>query len=133
MLLTYKKCFSPWSDFVWIYIGKLNGFMWEEGLSWLPTHAFLWVILLQFGNVLILFIVLFWLFQAGFPAGVVNIVPGYGNTAGAAIAEHMDIDKVAFTGSTEVWKYLKGSKGLQSVWSLYQDNSFWLMYYDEGH
>ena len=41
-------------------------------------------------------------FQAGFPAGVVNVLPGYGPTAGAAIAEHMDVDKVAFTGSNEV-------------------------------
>ncbi|XP_074868368.1 aldehyde dehydrogenase, mitochondrial [Carettochelys insculpta] len=40
--------------------------------------------------------------EAGFPPGVVNIVPGYGPTAGAAIASHMEIDKVAFTGSTEV-------------------------------
>ncbi len=40
--------------------------------------------------------------EAGFPPGVVNILPGYGPTAGAAIASHMDIDKVAFTGSTEV-------------------------------
>jgi aldehyde dehydrogenase (NAD+) len=40
--------------------------------------------------------------EAGFPAGVVNILPGYGPTAGAAIARHMDVDKVAFTGSTEV-------------------------------
>jgi len=40
--------------------------------------------------------------QAGFPDGVVNILPGYGPTAGAAIARHMDVDKVAFTGSTEV-------------------------------
>lgn len=40
--------------------------------------------------------------QAGFPAGVVNIVPGFGPTAGAAISNHMDVDKVAFTGSTEV-------------------------------
>lgn len=40
--------------------------------------------------------------QAGFPPGVVNIVPGFGTTAGAAIAGHMGIDKVAFTGSTEV-------------------------------
>ncbi len=40
--------------------------------------------------------------QAGFPPGVVNVVPGYGPTAGAALAEHMDVDKVAFTGSTEV-------------------------------
>lgn len=40
--------------------------------------------------------------QAGFPAGVLNIVPGYGPTAGAALAEHIDVDKIAFTGSTEV-------------------------------
>ncbi|MEH1948458.1 MAG: aldehyde dehydrogenase family protein [Nostoc sp.] len=40
--------------------------------------------------------------EAGFPPGVVNILPGYGPTAGAAIARHADIDKVAFTGSTEV-------------------------------
>jgi len=40
--------------------------------------------------------------EAGFPEGVVNLLPGYGHTAGAAIAKHMDVDKVAFTGSTEV-------------------------------
>jgi aldehyde dehydrogenase (NAD+) len=40
--------------------------------------------------------------EAGFPEGVVNILPGYGPTAGGAIARHMDVDKVAFTGSTEV-------------------------------
>jgi aldehyde dehydrogenase (NAD+) len=42
------------------------------------------------------------LLEAGFPEGVVNMLPGYGPTAGAAIANHMDVDKVAFTGSTEV-------------------------------
>src|SRR5258707_15403316 len=40
--------------------------------------------------------------EAGFPEGVVNILPGYGPTAGQAIARHMDVDKIAFTGSTEV-------------------------------
>jgi len=44
--------------------------------------------------------------EAGFPAGVVNIVPGYGETAGAALAAHDDVDKVAFTGSTEVGKLI---------------------------
>jgi phenylacetaldehyde dehydrogenase len=44
--------------------------------------------------------------EAGFPEGVVNIVPGYGETAGAALAAHMDVDKVAFTGSTEVGKLI---------------------------
>jgi phenylacetaldehyde dehydrogenase len=43
---------------------------------------------------------------AGFPEGVVNIVPGYGETAGAALAAHPDVDKVAFTGSTEVGKLI---------------------------
>jgi aldehyde dehydrogenase (NAD+) len=40
--------------------------------------------------------------EAGFPEGVVNLLSGFGPTAGAAIANHKDIDKVAFTGSTEV-------------------------------
>ncbi|SPO03800.1 probable aldehyde dehydrogenase [Cephalotrichum gorgonifer] len=40
--------------------------------------------------------------EAGFPPGVLNIISGFGKTAGAAIAEHMDVDKVAFTGSTLV-------------------------------
>ena len=44
--------------------------------------------------------------EAGFPEGVVNIVPGYGETAGAALAAHRGIDKVAFTGSTEVGKLI---------------------------
>lgn len=48
-----------------------------------------------------------WHCQAGFPPGVVNIIPGYGPTAGAAISSHMDIDKVAFTGSTEVREHLQ--------------------------
>jgi aldehyde dehydrogenase (NAD+) len=42
--------------------------------------------------------------EAGFPPGVVNVLPGYGPTAGAAIAEHLDIDKVSFTGSSVVGK-----------------------------
>jgi len=44
--------------------------------------------------------------EAGFPEGVVNIVPGYGETAGGALAAHPDVDKVAFTGSTEVGKLI---------------------------
>jgi acyl-CoA reductase-like NAD-dependent aldehyde dehydrogenase len=42
--------------------------------------------------------------EAGFPRGVVNIVPGFGEIAGAALAAHPDVDKIAFTGSTEVGK-----------------------------
>jgi phenylacetaldehyde dehydrogenase len=44
--------------------------------------------------------------EVGFPKGVLNIVPGYGETAGARVASHPDVDKVAFTGSTEVGKII---------------------------
>ncbi len=44
--------------------------------------------------------------EVGIPDGVVNIVTGFGETAGAALAEHPDVDKVAFTGSTEVGKLI---------------------------
>jgi aldehyde dehydrogenase (NAD+) len=49
------------------------------------------------------------LLEAGIPEGVVNIVPGYGETAGAALAAHSDIDKIAFTGS-----HLTGQKIIQA-------------------
>ncbi len=44
--------------------------------------------------------------EAGLPEGVLNIVTGFGETAGAALAAHSDVDKVAFTGSTEVGKLI---------------------------
>ena len=47
--------------------------------------------------------------EAGFPEGVVNIIPGYGETAGAALASHPGIDKIAFTGSTEIGKVIARS------------------------
>ena len=47
--------------------------------------------------------------EAGFPPGVVNILTGFGHGAGAALAAHADVDKVAFTGSTEVGKLLLGA------------------------
>jgi aldehyde dehydrogenase (NAD+)/gamma-glutamyl-gamma-aminobutyraldehyde dehydrogenase len=43
--------------------------------------------------------------EAGLPAGVLNVVPGFGETAGAAIGRHTDVDAVSFTGSTEVGAY----------------------------
>jgi phenylacetaldehyde dehydrogenase len=46
------------------------------------------------------------LLEAGLPDGVVNIVTGFGETAGAALAAHDDVDKIAFTGSTEVGKII---------------------------
>jgi phenylacetaldehyde dehydrogenase len=50
--------------------------------------------------------------EAGLPDGVVNIVTGFGETAGAALAAHPDVDKVAFTGSTEVGRLIvKASAG----------------------
>jgi aldehyde dehydrogenase (NAD+) len=44
--------------------------------------------------------------EAGFPAGVINIVPGYGETAGDALVKHPGVDKIAFTGSTEVGRII---------------------------
>uniref|UniRef100_A0A8C5CM65 Aldehyde dehydrogenase 1 family, member A2 n=1 Tax=Gadus morhua TaxID=8049 RepID=A0A8C5CM65_GADMO len=53
--------------------------------------------------------------EAGFPPGVVNILPGFGPTAGSAIASHMGIDKVAFTGSTEVGKLIQEAAGRSNL------------------
>jgi len=55
--------------------------------------------------------------KAGFPKGVVNIVPGFGETAGQALVQHPDVDKIAFTGSTEVGKLImeSASKTLKRV------------------
>ncbi len=47
--------------------------------------------------------------EAGFPKGVINICPGFGETAGAALSSHMDVDKVAFTG-----EYITGRKIIQA-------------------
>src|SRR5215510_13242026 len=50
--------------------------------------------------------------QVGFPKGVINILPGYGNVAGQYLAEHPDVDKIAFTGSTAVGrKIVQASAG----------------------
>jgi len=50
--------------------------------------------------------------EAGFPPGVVNVISGFGKVAGAAISTHMDVDKVAFTGSTVVGRQiLKAAAG----------------------
>ncbi|XP_042561612.1 aldehyde dehydrogenase, mitochondrial-like [Clupea harengus] len=53
--------------------------------------------------------------EVGFPPGVVNIIPGMGPSAGAAIATHMDVDKVAFTGSTEVGKLIQQASGASNL------------------
>lgn len=45
--------------------------------------------------------------EAGFPPGVVNILTGYGPTAGAALVQHPDVNKIAFTGSTEVGRIVQ--------------------------
>ncbi len=53
--------------------------------------------------------------EAGVPDGVVNVVPGFGETAGAALAAHPDVDKVAFTGSTEVGKLIVAAAGKSNL------------------
>lgn len=47
--------------------------------------------------------------EAGFPPGVISIISGYGPTAGAAISQHMEINKVSFTGSTEVGRLIQAA------------------------
>ncbi|WP_289034086.1 aldehyde dehydrogenase [uncultured Roseibium sp.] len=57
--------------------------------------------------------------EAGLPDGVLNVVTGYGETAGKAIGLHPDIDCIAFTGSTEVGKYFleySGQSNMKQVW-----------------
>ncbi len=49
--------------------------------------------------------------EAGIPEGVFNVVPGYGPTAGKALGTHMDVDKLGFTGSTEVGRYFLSYAG----------------------
>ena len=44
--------------------------------------------------------------EAGFPPGVINILSGFGKIAGAALSAHMDVDKIAFTGSTVVGRQI---------------------------
>ena len=57
--------------------------------------------------------------EAGLPEGVLNVVPGFGYTAGEALAMHMDVDCVAFTGSTRVGKMMleySGRSNMKRVW-----------------
>ncbi|VDP34588.1 unnamed protein product, partial [Soboliphyme baturini] len=49
--------------------------------------------------------------QAGFPPGVINVVTGLGSTAGAALSSHMDVDKISFTGSTQVGRLIMKASG----------------------
>ncbi|MBV9205377.1 MAG: aldehyde dehydrogenase family protein [Actinobacteria bacterium] len=53
--------------------------------------------------------------EAGLPAGVLNVVPGLGGTAGAALARHPDVDALAFTGSTAVGKQLLVDAGQSNM------------------
>lgn len=55
--------------------------------------------------------------EVGFPDGVVNVIPGFGETAGSPLVSHPGIDKVAFTGSTEVGKLImkQASEGIKRV------------------
>jgi 4-guanidinobutyraldehyde dehydrogenase/NAD-dependent aldehyde dehydrogenase len=57
--------------------------------------------------------------DAGIPAGVLNVLPGYGHTVGKALALHMDVDTLVFTGSTKIAKQLMiyaGESNMKRVW-----------------
>lgn len=53
--------------------------------------------------------------EAGIPEGVLNILPGYGETAGQALCTHPLVDKVAFTGSTEVGRLIQSNAGVENL------------------
>ena len=53
--------------------------------------------------------------EAGVPEGVVNIVPGYGDKAGDALVRHRGVDKITFTGSTDVGKRILMNGGIKRV------------------
>jgi len=53
--------------------------------------------------------------EAGMPEGVFNVVPGFGPTAGKALGMHMDVDKLGFTGSTEVGRYFLSYSGQSNM------------------
>jgi 4-guanidinobutyraldehyde dehydrogenase / NAD-dependent aldehyde dehydrogenase len=58
--------------------------------------------------------------EAGIPPGVFNVLPGFGNEAGSALALHMDVDCIAFTGSTRVGKQIiqmAGQSNLKRAWT----------------
>ena len=58
--------------------------------------------------------------EAGIPAGVFNVVPGFGHEAGSALALHMDVDCIGFTGSTKVGKMIMqyaGQSNLKRAWT----------------
>ena len=58
-------------------------------------------------------------FEAGLPAGVLNVLPGFGHTVGKALALHMDVDCLVFTGSTKIAKQLMiyaGESNMKRVW-----------------
>ncbi|MBA5639088.1 aldehyde dehydrogenase [Duganella sp. LX20W] len=58
--------------------------------------------------------------EAGIPAGVFNVLPGYGHEAGAALALHMDVDCIGFTGSTKIGKQIMqmaGQSNLKRAWT----------------
>jgi gamma-glutamyl-gamma-aminobutyraldehyde dehydrogenase len=57
--------------------------------------------------------------EAGIPDGVLNVLPGFGETTGQALGRHMDVDCIGFTGSTEVGKYFmkySAESNLKQVW-----------------
>ncbi|KPB70152.1 aldehyde dehydrogenase [Pseudomonas cannabina] len=57
--------------------------------------------------------------EAGIPAGVLNVLPGYGHTVGKALALHMDVDTLVFTGSTKIARQLmiySGESNMKRVW-----------------
>lgn len=73
--------------------------------------------------------------EAGLPPGVFNVVPGYGHEAGEALALHMDVDAIGFTGSTRVGRRMldyAGQSNLKRVYNELGGKSAFLVFEDYG-
>jgi aldehyde dehydrogenase (NAD+) len=71
--------------------------------------------------------------EAGFPPGVINIINGYGKEAGHALASHLDVDKIAFTGSTVTGKQIMktAAVNMKNI-TLETDGKSPLLVFDDG-
>ena len=85
----------PWNSPFWSVVYKIAPALAAGNTVVIKPSELTPLSILRFGELLL---------EAGLPAGVVNILPGYGPTAGAAIVEHPDVNKISFTGSTPTGK-----------------------------
>ena len=90
-------CISPWNFPLAIFLGQISAALVAGNTVLAKPAEQTPLTALRLGELIV---------EAGFPAGVVNILTGYGETVGAALVTHPGVDKIAFTGSTLVGKLI---------------------------